>query len=124
MYTVVVVVAAILGVAVIVMGMAYLLVPVASAKGFGLPAWPEATLAAWLNIKGIRDVAMGVALLVLLATVGPHAMSWYLLVSAIVPIGDAVIVLRYRGSKVLALAMHGGTAAVIVVLAAVLLLAG
>ncbi|MFC0431675.1 DUF4267 domain-containing protein [Kutzneria buriramensis] len=124
MYTVVVVVAAILGVAVVAMGVAYLVAPVANAKGFGLPAWPEGVLAAWLNIKGIRDVGMGVALLVLLATAGPHVMGWYLLVSAIVPIGDAVIVLRHGGSKVLALGMHAATAAVIVAVAAVLLLAG
>jgi hypothetical protein len=124
MYTATVVLAAVLGVAVIVMGAAYLIAPVANAKGFGLPDWPDGTLAAWLNIKGIRDLAMGAAILVLLATAGPHAMGWYLLVAAVVPIGDAVIVLRHRGSKVLALAMHGGTALVVAAVAAVLLLAG
>jgi hypothetical protein len=124
MYTATVVLAAVLGVAVIVMGTAYLLAPVTNAKGFGLPEWPEGTLAAWLNVKGIRDLGMGVGILVLLATAGPHAMGWYLLVSAIVPIGDATIVLRHKGSKVLALAMHGGTAVVVAAVAAVLLLAG
>ena len=124
MYTATVVLAAVLGVAVIVMGATYLFVPTTSAKGFGLPAWPDATLSSWLNIKGIRDVAMGVGILVLLATSGPHAMAWYLLIGALVPIGDAVIVLRHGGSKVLAWAMHGGTAAVTIAVAAVLLLAG
>ncbi|QUQ72158.1 DUF4267 domain-containing protein [Kutzneria sp. CA-103260] len=124
MYTATVILAAVLGVAVIAMGAVYLIGPAANAKGFGLPEWPEGALAAWLNIKGIRDLAMGVAVLVMLAAAGPHALGWYLLVAAVVPIGDAVIVLRNGGSKVLAWAMHGGTAAVVVAVAAVLLLAG
>jgi hypothetical protein len=124
MHTATVVLAAVLGVAVIVMGAMYLLGPAANAKGFGLPKWPDETLVAWLNVKGIRDITMGVAILVLLAAVGPHAMGWYLLVSAVVPIGDALIVLRHRGSKVLAYAMHGGTAVVVAAVAAALLLAG
>src|SRR4051812_42704771 len=124
MYTATVVLAAVLGVAVLVMGAAYLIAPTAIAKGFGLPEWPDGALAAWLNIKGIRDVAVGAAALVLLVTAGPHAMAWYLLVGAVVPIGDAVTVLRYGGSKILAFAMHGATAAVVAAVAAVLLLAG
>lgn len=124
MYTATVVVASALSVAVVVMGVAYLVAPTATAKGFGLPKWPDETLAAWLNVKGVRDVATGLAGLVLLAAVGPHAMGWFLLVATLIPIGDAVTVLRYRGSKVLALAMHGGTAAVVAALGAVLLLAG
>ena len=124
MYTATVVLAAVLGVAVIVMGAAYLIVPVASAKGFGLPEWPDGALAAWLNIKGIRDLAMGVATLVMLAAAGPHAMGWYLLVAAVVPVGDALIVLRHKGSKALAYGMHGATAVVVAAIGAVLLLAG
>jgi hypothetical protein len=124
MFTATVILAAVLGVAVIAMGAGYLIAPVTSARGFGLPRWPDATLAAWLNVKGIRDLVMGVAILVILATSGPPAMGWYLLVSAIVPVGDAVIVLRHGGSKVLALAMHGGTAVVVAAVATVLLLAG
>ncbi|EWM17001.1 DUF4267 domain-containing protein [Kutzneria sp. 744] len=124
MYLATVVLAAVLGVAVIAMGTAYLLAPVTNAKGFGLPEWPEGALAAWLNIKGVRDLGMGVAILVLLATAGPHVMGWYLLVSALVPIGDAIVVLRHRGSKALAYGMHGATALVVIAVAAVLLLAG
>jgi hypothetical protein len=124
MYTATVILAAVLGVAVIVMGASYLLAPVATARSFGLPQWPDATLAGWLNIKGIRDLVMGLAIFAILATSGPHAMGWYLLVSAIVPVGDATIVLRHGGSKVLALAMHGGTAVVVAAVATVLLLAG
>ena len=124
MYTATVVLAAVLGVAVIVMGAAYLIVPVASAKGFGLPKWPDETLAAWLNIKGIRDLTMGVATLAILAAAGPHAMGWYLLIAAIVPVGDALIVLRHKGSKALAYGMHGVTAVVVAALGAALLLAG
>ncbi|MFI9386896.1 DUF4267 domain-containing protein [Kutzneria sp. NPDC052558] len=124
MYTATVILAAVLGVAVIAMGALYLFGPAANARGFGLPEWPAGALAAWLNVKGARDLAMGVAVLVVLATAGPHALGWYLLVSALVPVGDAIIVLRHGGSKVLALAMHGGTAAVVLAVSAVLLSAG
>ncbi|MEV6606079.1 DUF4267 domain-containing protein [Kutzneria sp. NPDC051319] len=124
MYTAIVVLAAVLGVAVIGMGAGYLLAPVTNAKGFGLPEWPEGTLAAWLNIKGIRDVGMGVAILVLLATAGPHVMGWYLLVSAIVPLGDWLIILRHKGSKAVAFSVHFSTAVVVAAVAAALLLLG
>ena len=124
MYTATVVVAAVLAVAVIAMGASFLIAPTATAKGFGLPEWPEGAMAAWLNIKGVRDIASGAAVLVMLATSGPHAMGWCLLATALIPIGDAITVLRHRGSKVLAYAMHGGTAGVVVALAAALLLAG
>ena len=124
MYTATVILAAVLGVAVIAMGASFLIAPVATAKGFGLPKWPDATLAAWLNVKGVRDLVMGVAVLVMLVTSGPHATGWYLLVSAMVAVGDAVIVLRHGGSKALAWGMHFGTAVVVAAVAAVLLLAG
>jgi len=124
MYTATVVLAAVLGVAVVVMGASFLIAPVATAKGFGLAKWPDDTLAAWLNIKGVRDLTMGVATLALLAAAGPHALGWYFLVAAIVPVGDALIVLRYKGSKALAYGMHGATAVVVAALGAALLLAG
>lgn len=98
--------AAVLGVAVIVMGASYLIAP--TAKGFGLPEWPDGAFVAWLNVKGVRDVAAGLAVLVVLAVAGPHALGWYLLVAALIPIGDATIVLGHHGSKVPAWAMHGG----------------
>ena len=124
MYTAVVAVAAVLSVAVVAMGGLYLFGPAANARGFGLLESPTGALAAWLPVKGIRDAAVGLAGLVMLLAGGPHVMGWYLLVAALIPLGGCLIVLRHRGSKVLALAMHGGTAAVVVALAAALLLAG
>ncbi|GAA3434655.1 DUF4267 domain-containing protein [Kutzneria kofuensis] len=121
MYTATVILAVVLGVAVVVMGAFFLIAPTATAKGFGLPEWPDGVLAAWLNVKGIRDLATGLATLVMLAASGPHAMGWFMLVAAVIPVGDAIIVLRWGGSKVLAWAMHGGTAAVVIALAVALL---
>jgi len=46
----------------------------------------------------------------------------FLLVTAFIPAGDMLVVLRYRGSRALAYGMHGGTAAVLVVTGALLLL--
>jgi hypothetical protein len=114
--------AALMGVGIIVIGASYLLAPEASAKGFGLPDWPTGDAVAWLNVKGVRDIVSGLVALVLLATGPLHALGWFVLVAAIIPIGDAIIVLRYGGAKGLAYGMHGGTAAAMVAIAGLLLL--
>jgi Domain of unknown function (DUF4267) len=44
-----------------------------------------------------------------------------MLAAAFIPVGDALIVLRYQGPKIAAYAMHGGTAAVMLLIAALLL---
>ncbi|HEY3754260.1 MAG TPA: DUF4267 domain-containing protein [Pseudonocardiaceae bacterium] len=52
----------------------------------------------------------------------PHqAVALFLLVAAVIPIGDVVIVLRNGGSKVLAYAMHGGTALAMAVVGVLIL---
>jgi uncharacterized membrane protein len=107
------------GLGIIFVGASYLIAPQATAKGFGFAAGPTPTT--WLNIKGIRDIVSGLALLVPLAMGELNLVGWLMLVAAITPLGDAITVLRHGGSKTLAYAMHGGTAFV-VALAGVLLL--
>ncbi|MGH9632417.1 MAG: DUF4267 domain-containing protein, partial [Bryobacteraceae bacterium] len=60
--------------------------------------------------------------LFLLATGQFRSLGWFLLIVALIPIGDAVIVLRHHGSKSLAYGMHGGTAAALVATGVILLL--
>jgi hypothetical protein len=110
------------GLGIIWVGLQYLLAPVKTAKGFGLPAWPsEGPSTAWLNIKGVRDVVSGLVILVPLALGQYEVLGYLLFAAAVTPIGDALTILRYRGNKTMAYAVHGGTA-VGVVLAGVLFL--
>lgn len=53
-----------------------------------------------------------------LATATHPALGWFLLAASLIPFGDALIVLRHHGSKVLAYAMHGGTGVLALVIAA------
>lgn len=114
--------AGLMGVAIIVIGARYLLVPEATAATFGLPAAPSANRLAWLEVKGVRDIVSGLLGLLLIATAQFRELGWFLIVVALIPIGDALIVLRHRGSKRLAYGMHGGTAAVLIAIGSVLLL--
>ncbi|HEY0452806.1 DUF4267 domain-containing protein [Actinophytocola sp.] len=103
-------------------GLRYLLAPHASAATFGLPDWPREAFQSWLNLKGVRDLGIGLLTVTMLITATPVTLAWFILVTALIPTGDMLVVLRYRGSKALAYGMHGGTAAALVVIAFLLLL--
>jgi hypothetical protein len=61
--------AALLALTIILMGSRYLLDPKPAAAGFGIPGAPgEANpSAAWLAVKAVRDIAIGIAFGALLA---------------------------------------------------------
>lgn len=102
-------------VGIVVVGLRFLFAPRASAAGFGIAVGSGAGPAdAYLAVKAIRDIASGLIALALLIAGPPHALGWFLLAAAFIPVGDAVIVLRYHGPRVAALAMHGGTAALMI----------
>jgi hypothetical protein len=111
------------GVGIIWVGARFLVAPQASAAGFGLPSWPTTDADGWLNLKGVRDVASGLVILVPLALGYTEVVGWLLLAAAVTPFGDAAIVLRHGGRKALAYGMHGVTG-VVVLVAAVLFLLG
>ncbi|WP_433294997.1 DUF4267 domain-containing protein [Pseudonocardia sp. CA-142604] len=111
------------GVGIIYVGARYLLAPLASAATFGLPDWPHGDAGAWLHLKGIRDIVSGLVILIPLALGQFHLLGWLLLAASITPFGDAFVVIRNKGSKILGYAMHGGTA-VAVAIAGLLLLLG
>ena len=85
-------------------------------EGFGVSAEAGPYLAA----KGIRDIGTGLVGAVLLATRRFRAAGWALIALAWIPLGDAVVVLAWDGPEILAYAMHGGTAAAMIVVGAVL----
>ena len=50
----------------------------------------------------------------------PHLLGWFELAASIIPIGDAIIVLRRGGPKATAYGVHATTAAVLLTTAALL----
>jgi|KBSSwiStaDraftv2_1062776.scaffolds.fasta_scaffold1399713_1 hypothetical protein len=113
--------AILINVLIIVVGVRFVALPHAAAAGYGVPAKVDGDVA-YLTIKGLRDASYGIVGLALLAFVGAQAEGWFMLVVALVPLGDTIIVLRYGGTKAVAFGIHFATA-VIVLLDAVLLLA-
>ncbi|TCO65506.1 DUF4267 domain-containing protein [Actinocrispum wychmicini] len=109
------------GLGIIFVGSQYLLAPARTAKSFGLPTWPNET--SWLNLKGIRDVVSGLSVLIPLALGQFEVAGYLMLAAAITPTGDAMTILRNRGSKAAAYGIHGATA-LVVIIGGVLFLAG
>ncbi|MET8795227.1 DUF4267 domain-containing protein [Nocardia sp. NPDC004568] len=91
-------------------GISYLISPESIAPGFGLPEWPTGDAAAFMNLKGIRDTACGILVLVLLVLGQRFALGVVMLVVALIPIGDMTTVLAYDGSTATAFGVHGLTA--------------
>ncbi|MGW5669728.1 DUF4267 domain-containing protein [Micromonospora sp. NPDC003776] len=100
-------------------GARFLLAPQASATGYGVPAKPDGD-PAYLTIKGLRDLSYGLLGLALIAFTSADAVAWYMLVVAIIPLGDTAIVLRHGGTKAVAFGIHFATAVVILLDAALL----
>ncbi len=111
----------IVAIGIIVIGVLYLLRQEANAAGFGLPVFAAPEARAWWQVKGIRDIATGVAPIVLIF-VQPAALPWLILAEALIPIGDLAIILGNRGSRARAFGVHGATAVVMIVAAVLLLL--
>lgn len=116
--------AMLLTLAIIVIGALYLTRPRAIARGFGLPLPEEGpNVEWWLRLKGVRDIASGLIVLVVMTCVGSQAAGLVLLVAAVIPVGDMLIVLAGKGSVASAVGIHGATA-LVMILAAVPLIAG
>lgn len=102
-------------------GLSYLLAPQATASGFGIPTWPRHDGAAFLAVKGVRDIATGLVVLALLLTGHRRALGWAMAALAFVPAGDMVIVLTSGGPAGTAYGVHGFTALAVAVTAGLLL---
>ena len=108
--------AVVLDLFVVFIGGRFLLQPEPAAAGYGVPSKPSA----YLTIKGLRDLSYGILGLALIAFAGPHATAWFMLVVALNPLGDTLIVLRNGGTKSVAFGIHFATAVVVLISAALL----
>ena len=105
---------------IIAVGVRFLVAPRVAMAGYGVA--PDRTRAL-TEIKGVRDIASGVVLLVVWAAAGHTALGWAIIAAAITPTADALIVLRNGGTLPTALGVHGLTAALLVAAGLVLALA-
>ncbi|MEU8626321.1 DUF4267 domain-containing protein [Streptomyces sp. NPDC048669] len=104
---------------VIFIGVRFLVVPRVSAAGYGVPAKEDGD-AAYLSIKGLRDLTYGILGLALLAFSGAHAAGLFMLIVSILPLGDTLVVLRNGGTRAVAFGIHFATAVVMLINAALL----
>ena len=108
--------AALIAVGIIVIGCFYLVSPERISGTFGLkPPASDADTRAWLRPKGIRDVAAGLLVLIMMQAAGSRLVGVTVLVEAIIPLGDMSIILGSGGSKSRAFSIHGVTCAVMLV---------
>ena len=105
-----------LGLGIIFIGARFLLAPRAASASFGIAVGPGSGSAdPYLSVKGVRDIASGLVVFILLA-----AGESRLLAASIIPVGDAIIVLRRNGPKATVYGVHAVTAVVMLAAAAFL----
>jgi Domain of unknown function (DUF4267) len=109
---------------IISIGTQYVVSPRTATRSFGLPLPEEgAHIAWWLRLKGVRDIASGLAVLAFMSWGVPRGVGIILLVEAIIPVGDMLVILAAKGSTRSAFGIHGLTA-VLMVLAAIPVIIG
>ncbi len=115
--------ALLLALAIITIGAQYVASPTTATRSFGLPL-PEAgtNIAWWLRLKGVRDIVSGLLVMAFLIWGEPRAVGIILLVEAIVPVGDMLLILAAKGSAKSAFGIHGVTALVMILAATPLIM--
>jgi len=100
------------GAGIVAIGARFLLAPATAAAAYGVPADPETGSAgAYLAVKGVRDIASGLFVFILIAARQPHVLGWVMLAATLIPAADAAIVITHHGPKATAYGVHGATAA-------------
>ncbi|WP_345817443.1 DUF4267 domain-containing protein (plasmid) [Paraburkholderia sp. PREW-6R] len=107
---------ALIAMAIIFLGSRFWMAPAGASAEFGIAASPPLSRSfnAWLSVKGTRDVASGLFVILLMVNGTPHILGEFMLAASLIAFGDMVTVLRSGGSKALAFGMHGLTGVVIV----------
>jgi hypothetical protein len=107
---------------IIFIGCRFLLAPSTAATAYGVPTGAEPHSQAYLSAKGIRDIASGLFTAMLIAYGSAHPLGWFMLIATLIPIADAMIVLRQGGSRTIAFGVHGGTAVATLIISGLLLI--
>jgi hypothetical protein len=103
--------------AIIFIGARFIVWPREGADGFGIP--PDQQTSAYLWAKGTRDIVLGLFVILLLSHgVDRRALSEFIGVATLIPIGDFInVYLNAAQVNFMALGIHGGTALLMLVLA-------
>jgi hypothetical protein len=114
--------AGLIAAAIIFIGARFIIAPRAAAAAYGVqPDLSQRSAGAYLSVKGIRDIASGLFVVILMLGGATPLLGWMILAATIIPIADAAIVLTHDGSKSIAFGVHGLTAVVMLVTAGLLL---
>jgi hypothetical protein len=115
--------AGLIGAGIIFIGARFIIAPRVAAAGYGVQAdLGEPSAGAYLSVKGVRDIASGLFVFILMAAGATNLLGWVILAATVIPLADATIVLGNGGSKAIAWGVHGLTAAVMLITAALLLI--
>jgi hypothetical protein len=108
---------------IIFIGARFILAPRVAAAGYGAqPDLSQRSAGVYLTVKGVRDIASGLFVFILIAAGATHLLGWVILAATIIPIADVIIVLGNSGPKSIALGVHGLTAAIMLMTSALLLI--
>jgi len=96
----------------VLLGFLFVFAPRAGGALFGIPA-PEGPGLSYVSAIGLRDLALGLYLFVLLRLSTRRALGAILGITVLIPVGDVIIVLLERGLEAPGyLLLHGASAAV------------
>jgi len=109
--------------AIMFLGARFWWAPAPASADFGIAGSPPPStgFAAWLSVKGTRDIASGLFVILLMANGQARLLGEFMLVASLIAFGDMATVLRSGGSRALAIGMHGLTGLVIVATGACLI---
>ena len=110
--------------AILFLGARFWLAPATASAGFGIAASPPLStgFTAWLSVKGTRDIAACLFVILLIANGSPRLLGEFMLIASFIAFGDMASVLRSGGSRALAFGMHGLTGLVIIATGACLII--
>src|ERR1700739_618487 len=108
---------------IILIGARFLVAPRVAAAGYGVqPDLGPRSVGAYLSVKGVRDIASGLFIFILMAAGATHLLGWGILGATLIPTADAIIVRGHGGPKSIAWGVHGLTAVVMLITSALLLI--
>jgi hypothetical protein len=111
--TIPLILAALVATGIIAIGCFYIASPERVTGSFGLkPPAADSDTRAWLRLKGIRDIASGLAVLTLMLAADRRSVGIVMIVLAIIPFGDMSNIVVSGGRRATAFSVHGVTCAV------------
>jgi len=104
--------------AIIAIGTGYIASPTTMVRSFGLPLpGDDLNIPSWLRLKGVRDIVAGLLVLAFMVWGVQREIGIVLLIEAIIPLGDMLVILAAKGSAKSAFGIHGLTAAIMLLAA-------